>query len=310
VPNFRNINRREFLTNSAVFAAATSLPTVSFAQQKMNTRPIPGSDETLPVVGLGAPRPFIELPPEGKELPKSLIQAMVDLGGRFLDTPAFFRPDPPVIGELLTEMGLQEDLFLAGKITVNGKEEGIRHLERTVENLNKRPMDLLMIHNMRDMEHHWPTLKEWKEAGRVRYIGISRTRQENYVEVEKFMKAEKPDFILTGYSVFHPMAAESALPLAADLGIAVIGAEAFKAGEDGNFFSLVAGKELPEWTSEFDCESWAQFALKYVLANPAMTCVVTETSNVSHVVDNMGAGYGRLPDESMRLRMREHLLSL
>jgi diketogulonate reductase-like aldo/keto reductase len=207
-------------------------------------------------------------------------------------------------------MGLQDKLFLAGKITVNGKEEGIRHLERSVENLNKRPIDLLMIHNMRDMENHWPTLKEWKEAGRTRYIGVSLTRQENYDELEKFMQAEQPDFILTGYSIFHPMAEESALPMAADLGIAVIGAEAFKAGEDGNFFGLVAGKELPEWASEFDCESWAQFALKYVLANPAMTCVVTETSKVSHVVDNMGAGYGRLPDEAMRRRMREHLLSL
>ena len=177
MPHFRNIGRREFLANSAVLAAAASLPARSFAQEKMNTRPIPGTDETLPMVGLGAPKPFIELPPEGKELPMSLIQTMVDQGGRFFDTPAFFRPDPPVIGGILSEMGLQDKLFLAGKITVNGKQEGIRHLERSVENLNKRPIDLLMIHNMRDMENHWPTLKEWKEAGRTRYIGVSLTRQ-------------------------------------------------------------------------------------------------------------------------------------
>ena len=266
------MNRREFLASSAAFAAAASLPTGVFAQETMLTRAIPGTDETLPVIGLGAPRPFIEMPPEGMELPKSLIQAMVDQGGRLMDTPSFFRPDPPVLGEILTEMGLTDDLFLTGKITVNDKEEGAAHLEKMVQNLGKQPMDLLMIHNMRNLEDNWATLREWKDAGRTRYIGVSLTRQESYDGLEKFMTDEKPDFILTGYSVFHPMAEESALPMAADLGVAVIGAESFKAGEDGNFFGLVAGKELPEWAAEFDCNSWAQFALKYVLANPAMTC--------------------------------------
>jgi len=276
----------------------------------MRTRRIPGTEEHLPVVGLGAPEIFIDLPPEGKELPKSVLQAMVDLGGRLLDTPAFFRPHVPVVGELLTEMGLQEELFLSGKITVNGKEAGINHLERTVANLKKRPMDLLLIHNMRTLDEHWATLKDWKEAGRVRYIGVSLTRNSDYVELERFMKAESPDFIMTGYSIHHPLAAETALPLAADLGIAVLIVEAFKATDDGGIFGLVAGKELPEWASEFDCETWAQFALKYVLSNPAVTGVVTETSRVSHVVDNMRAGYGRLPDEATRQRMSEYVLSL
>ena len=142
----------------------------SFAQETMRTRRIPGTDETLPVIGLGAPRIFIDLPPEGDELPKSVLQTMVDLGGRLLDTPAFFRPDVPVIGKLLTEMGLQQKLFLSGKITVNGKQAGITHLERTVANLNKRPMDLLLIHNMRDLDDHWATLKDWREAGRVQIM--------------------------------------------------------------------------------------------------------------------------------------------
>ena len=276
----------------------------------MRTRRIPGTEEDLPVVGLGAPEIFIDLPSEGKELPKSVLQAMVDLGGRLLDTPAFFRPHVPVVGELLTEMGLQEELFLSGKITVNGKEAGINHLERTVANLNKRPMDLLLIHNMRTLDEHWATLKDWKEAGRVRYIGVSLTRNDDYVEMERFMKAESPDFIMTGYSIHHPLAAESTLPLAADLGIGVLIVEAFKATDDGGIFGLVAGKELPEWAAEFDCETWAQFALKYVLSNPAVTGIVTETSRVSHVVDNMRAGYGRLPDEATRRRMSEYVLSL
>jgi len=310
MPGFKELNRRQFLAQSAAVAAAASLPVGTIARETMRTRLIPGTDEALPVVGLGAPVPFIQLTDAGKDLPKSLVQAMVDLGGRVIDTPAFFRPDVPILGEVLEDMGLVDDLFLTTKITVSGKEEGNAHLEKAVANLNKRPVDLVMIHNMREMETHWPTLKDWKESGRARYIGVSLTRNKDYVRLEKFMKAEKPDFILTGYSIYHPLAEETALPMAADLGIAVLVAEAFKAIEDGGIFDHVAGKELPEWASEFDCESWAQFALKYVISNPAVTCVLTETSKVKHVVDNMRGGYGRLPDAATRQRMREYILSL
>jgi diketogulonate reductase-like aldo/keto reductase len=304
------LDRREFLTSSAALAAASSLRTGVLAQESMITRRIPGTDEFLPVIGLGGPDVFIEVPPEGKELSVAVLQAMVDHGGRLLDTPAFFRPDVPIIGELLEEMGLRDECFLTGKITVNGKEAGIEHLERTVANLNKRPMDLLMIHNMRNLDEHWATLKDWKEAGRVRYIGVSLARNADYVDLERFMRAENPDFIMTGYGIFNPLAEASCLPLAADLGIATLIIEAFKAVDDGGMFPIVAGKPLPEWAAEFDCESWAQFALKYILANPAVTGIVTETRQVRHVIDNMGGGYGRLPDEATRRRMRDHLLSL
>ena len=304
------LNRRAFLANSAALVTAAAAPVKSFAEESMLPRLIPGTDEALPVVGLGAPDIFYNIPAEGKDLPKSVIQTMVDLGGRVIDTPPFFRPDVPVVGALITEMGLQEELFLTGKITVSGKEEGRAHLERTVQNLGKRPMDLLMVHNMRDMANHWPTLRDWKEEGKVRYIGVSLTRSKDYVALEKFMKTEKPDFIMTGYSLHHPLAAGSALPLAADIGVAVIVAEPFKATKDGGIFTFVRGNPVPELASEFDCESWAQFSLKYILSNPAVTCVVTETRKVSHVADNMHAGYGRLPDAATRQRMREYVLSL
>jgi len=310
MPDFKEIDRRQFLAQSAAVAVTASLSASSFAQDSMRANRIPGTDEFLPVVGLGAPDVFVDLPPQGKELPKSLIQTMVEMGGGVIDTPAFFRPDVPVIGELLTEMKLQQELFLIGKITVNGKQEGIEHLERTVANLNKRPIDLLLVHNMRDMENHWQTLRDWKEAGRVRYIGVSLTRTVDYSGLERFMRAEQPDFIMARYSIHHPQSGERILPLAVDNGIAVVGIEAFKTNDDGGLFGLVAGKQLPEWAAEFDCESWAQFSLKYMLSHPAMTCVVTETSKVKHVVDNMRAGYGRLPDEATRRRMSDYLLSL
>lgn len=286
------------------------MPIGSFAKETMRARLIPGTDEALPVVGLGAPDIFIKIPPEGKELPKAVIQTMVDLGGRVIDTPPWFRPDVPVIGEILTEMGLQDELFLTGKITVPGKQAGIEHLEKTVRNLNKRPIDCLMVHNMRGLADHWPTLKDWKEAGRVRYIGVSLTRTTDFSGLEKFMSDERPDIIMPGYSITQQGPAERVLPLAADIGIAVITAEPFKAREDGAYFDIVAGKTLPEWASEFDCETWAQFSLKYILSHPAVTCVVTETRQVKHVIDNMRAGYGRLPDEATRQRMSDYFLSL
>lgn len=308
--NMNEMNRREFLAQSAALATAASLPIAACAQETMRARLIPGTDEALPVVGMGSPAPFYKLTEAGKELPKSLVQTMVDQGGRVMDTPAFFRPDPPILGEVLQEMGLVDDLFLTTKITVRGKEAGNAHLEKAVANLNKRPMDLLMIHNMRELDLHWPTLRDWKESGRARYIGVSLTRNNDTVALEKFMKDERPDFILTGYSVNNALAEETALPMAADLGVAVLVAEAFKAIEDGGIFAQVANTEFPEWAAEFDCESWAQFALKYVISNPAVTCVLTETSKTSHVIDNMQAGYGRLPDAATRKRMRELIVAL
>ncbi len=310
LPIFDGISRRTFLAQSAALAAATSLPMGVLANESMRTRAIPGTDEHLPVVGLGAPRIFIDLPAEGKELPKSVIQAMVDTGGTVMDTPAFFRPDVPVVGPILQEMGLTDDLFLLGKITVSGKQAGIDHLEKLVANLNKRPIDALLVHNMRELDIHWPTLKQWKDEGKVRYIGVSLTRTSDYGPLEKFMNEENPDILMTGYSITQQKPEQRVLPLAIDKGIAVIGVEAFKALEDGAFFEVVGGTPLPEWTAEFDCESWAQFSLKYILSNPAMTCVVTETSDVKHVIDNVRAGYGRLPDQTMRKRMSDYLLSL
>lgn len=308
--NSSELSRRQFLVQSATLAAAAAVPVVSSAEETIRTRLIPGTTEALPVVGLGAPDFFYNSPPAGDDAAKAVIRAMMEMGGRLIDTPAFIRSNVPVIGQLLSEMNLQQELFLTGKITVSGKQQGTRHLERTVANLNKHPMDLLMVHNMRDLENHWPTLKDWKEEGRVRYIGVSRTRTEDFAPLEKFMKNEQPDFLMIGYSITQQEPAERILPLAVDSGVAVIGAEPFKALDDGSYFKVVAGKPLPAWASEFDCASWAQFSLKYILSNPAITSVVTETSKVKHAIDNMRAGYGRLPDETMRRRMSEHLLSL
>ena len=311
----KRISRRDFLVRASALGAAATLPLGAMAQETMIAREIPGTDERLPVIGLGAPSVFYKTPPEGPELARSLVRAMFDMGGRVMDTPAFFRPDPPVIGPLLNEMGLQDDLFLTGKISVRGKQEGISHMDRLIANLNKRPMDLIMALNLWDLENHWPTLVAAKADGRVRYIGASLTNIRNVDNfdrepIERFMRERRPDFFLLGYSMFQNEPEARLLPLAADLGIGIIVGEAFKTTKDGAFFSVTAGKELPEWAAEFDCESWAQFGLKYIVSHPAVTTVVTETSKVRHVIDNMHGGYGRLPDQAMRERMSAHFHSL
>lgn len=313
------LNRRTFLAGSAMAAASCALPIgSSVAMESMHSRVIPGTNEHIPIIGLGAPMPLVNLPPEGKELPISLLKALVEHGGRFLDTSPFFRPDPPIVGQILTELNLQSELFLTAKITVDGKEAGMQHLERSVANLNKHPMDLVMVHNMRDMHFHWPTVKDWKESGKARYTGVSLGRPgesayNNYATfhaLEAFMRKENPDFIMVPYSIHHPETAERILPLAMEMGTAVVIIEAFKTDDDGGLFGLIAGKDLPDWAAEFDCESWAQYSLKFIASHPAVTCILTETSKARHVVDNMRAGYGRLPDEAMRKRMSDYLLSL
>jgi diketogulonate reductase-like aldo/keto reductase len=304
------MNRRDFLAQSAAVAAASSLPANAWADDKIRTRQIPGTDEQLPVIGMGTPRVFIEMPPEGEQLPISILHELMSHGGTVIDTPAFRRNRDPILGPLLSKMGIQDELFLIGKITVSGKQAGIEHLEWTERLLNKRPVDLLLVHNMRDLKNHWPTLQGWKEQGRVRYIGVSRTRTTDFGPLEEFLQEEQPDFLMIGYSITQQGPAERVLPLCREVGTAVIGAEPFKARVDSAFFDIVAGKPLPDWAAEFDCESWAQFSLKWILGDPAMHCIVTETSKPHHVADNMHAGLGRLPDQQMRRRMSEYLLSL
>ena len=305
-----SLSRRKFLAQTAALTAASSLPTGSFAQESMITRAIPGTDQQIPVIGLGAPDLFFTTPPEDPELPRSLLQAMVDNGGRILDTPAFFRPDPPDVGGIVREMNLQDELFLIGKITVEGKQAAMEHFDKTAANLGREQMDMMLVHNYKDLASNWAVLKEAKAEGKVRHIGISRTHDADNEALEQFMRAERPEIIMLGYNMHQNEHEDRILPLAQDFGMGVVVVEPFRVVDDGALFSVTAGKPLPEWAAEFDCESWAQFSLKYILSNPAVTSVITETSSVSHVIDNMHGGYGRLPDQAMRKRMSEHFYSL
>jgi len=314
MPDFFSITRRKFLSDSAALAAATSIPAGALAQDGIQTRAIPRTGERLPLIGLGSPNFFYTTPEGGNnDSAKEVIRTMYEMGGRMIDTPAFFRPDPPVLGPILQEMSLQNELFLSGKLTFRneGREAAIQHVNTTIENMGRQQLDLMLLHNLRDSDNFWPVLQEFKADGKVRYIGVSEATDNIPNEVlEDFMRKHSPDFIMPSHSMFRPQIEERILPLAADMGTAVIAIEVFKTHDDGAYFSDTAGKELPEWASEFDCESWAQFALKYVLSHPAVTCSIVETSQPRHVVDNMGAAFGRLPDQATRERMAAHFYSL
>jgi diketogulonate reductase-like aldo/keto reductase len=319
------INRRKFLGQTAVAAAASTLPLSAMAQHlptgDIVKRYIPGTHEALPVVGMGATNVFRSYPEEGgKELSQQVLQAMINMGGRLCDTPSpgFNEPDAvdPVFGEMMKDMGgIQNDLFLTNKISTPrsepGREAGLADAEWAIDYLGKDPIDLLLVHNMKDIENLYPVVQELKAEGRTRYIGVSRTRTTDFTALKDFMRRERPDFILLGYSPFQQEPADQdVMAIAQDLGIALIAAEAFKAGEDGLFFSRVAGVEIPEFAKEIGIESWAQYSLKWILGDPAMTSIVVETSNPHHVVDNMTAAYGEFPDQALRKKMSDFLLNL
>jgi diketogulonate reductase-like aldo/keto reductase len=229
------------------------------------------------------------------------------LGGRVIDTSPMYGRAEEVIGDLTATLGIQDKPFLATKVWTRGQENGIRSMERSMVRLRTKQIDLMQVHNLVDVQTHLATLRQWKEQGRIRYIGITHYESGAFAEVEKIMRSEKLDFVQINYSIMEREAEERVLPLAQERGIAVIVNRPFGGGD---LFNRVRSKSVPEWSAEFDCKSWAQFFLKWIVANPAVTCAIPATDKPRHLEDNMQAGIGRLPDASTRQRMVESLRSL
>jgi diketogulonate reductase-like aldo/keto reductase len=229
------------------------------------------------------------------------------LGGRVIDTSPMYGRAEDVIGELTAALGIRDKLFLATKVWTRGKENGIRSMERSMARLRTKQIDLMQVHNLVDVLTHLATLRGWKEQGRIRYIGITHYESGAFDEVEEIMRSEKLDFVQINYSLTEREAEEKILPLAQERAIAVIVNRPFGGGY---LFDRVRSKQLPEWAAEFDCRSWAQFFLKWIIANPAVTCAIPATDKPRHLEDNMQAGIERLPDSRMRQRMVEFAGSL
>jgi diketogulonate reductase-like aldo/keto reductase len=212
-----------------------------------------------------------------------------------------------VVGDLAAELGLHSSLFVATKVWTSGREAGVAQMERSLKRLRVARLDLMQVHNLVDWQTHLRTLRDWKAAGRVRYLGVTHCTASAYGDLERIMRSERLDFVQLNYSLAEREAEDHLLPLAADRGIAVLANRPYA---EGALFRRVRGRPLPPWAAELDCTSWGQFFLKWILAHPAVTCVIPATSKPEHLTDNMGAGTGTLPDAATRTRMAAHLDAL
>jgi aryl-alcohol dehydrogenase-like predicted oxidoreductase len=305
-----SVSRREASYLIAATAAGLCVPKFTLGAESasgeklsMIKRAIPSSGEKLPIIGLGTWRVFDVGTSQPERAPlEEVLRVLVERGGRVVDSSPMYGRAEAVIGELATKVGVQQSLFLATKVWTTGKREGIESMERSFARLQTKRVDLMQVHNLVDVKTHLATLREWKDAGRIRYVGVTHYEASAFPAVEKILSEEKLDFLQINYSLMEREAEERILPLAKERGVAVIINRPFGGG---NLFERARAEKLPDWGAEFDCKSWAQFFLKWIIANPAVTCAIPATGNVSHLKDNLLGGVGRLPDAKMRQRMVE-----
>ncbi len=268
-------------------------------------RKIPSSGQTIPAIGLGTSGPFEVGTDAAARAPlREVLQAFFDGGASLIDTSPMYSTAEAVLGSLLTPEQ-QAKVFMATKVWTpgsggHGEQKGIEQMQRSMNLLKRKTIDLMQVHNLVDLDAHLKTLRRWKEEGRIKYIGITHYTTSSYPDLISIMGREKLDFVQFNYSAATREAEKKLLPLCADKGVAVIINRAF---EDGNLFARVKGKPVPEWATEFDAKSWAQIFLKFVLAHPAVTCVIPATGKVRNLVDNLGAAVGRLPNEKQRAQI-------
>jgi diketogulonate reductase-like aldo/keto reductase len=268
-------------------------------------RPIPRTGELLPVVGLGTYQSFDAGNDAGeRESLKEVLRQFVQHGGQLVDSSPMYGSSESVVGDLADGLGITGRLFMATKVWTSGREAGIRQMEESMRRMKVARMDLMQIHNLQDWRTHLKTLQEWKVSGRIRYMGITHYHSGAYGDLERLMNTREFEFVQFNYSMAEREAEERILPLAQETGTAVIVNRPFA---QASLFSRVRGRELPAWAAEFDCKSWGQFFLKYILGHPAVTCVIPATSKPHHLIDNMGGGAGKLPDAAMRKRMAEYM---
>ena len=301
-------NRREFIAAASAVTALSALGGNGvLAQESMPRRPIPSTGEMLPIIGLGSSKVVSEVSENGTEPLAAVLRALRARGGSVVDTWPRDATDDAGLGRVLAEPDLRDSLFVTTKVHLEGREAGIRQFRQTQELYGRQTLDLAQIMSLTDLDTHWPSLMDWKAAGDARYIGVTVSNANLYAELEAFLQRETPDFIQINYSISERMAEERMLPMAADMGLAVLINRPFL---NGFYFDALEGVPLPDWTTEFDCTSWAQFSLKYIVAHPAITCVLTETSNPAHMDENAGTAFGAMPDEAAKARMREYIDSV
>ncbi len=273
----------------------------------MRTAIIPSSGEKLPVIGLGTYNVFDVESSEAEIASKrEIMHLLTSNGGSVVDTSPMYNRSEQVIGNVISAGIDRNALFLATKVWTRGREAGIAQMQRSLELMNTEVVDLMQVHNLRDTDSHMKTIREWQDNGRIRHSGITHYTASALGELEHEMKKYKPQFIQINYSLGEREADERVLPLAKEMGIAVIINRPFQAGR---LFRVVAGQSLPDFAKDF-ADSWGQYFLKFIISHPAVTCAIPATSKSHHMIDNLGAGFGELPDGKTRQRMLEFFSSI
>lgn len=271
----------------------------------MLTRPIPKSGEPIPVIGLGSWQTFDVGRSEADRAPLAdVLRTFVELGGRLIDTSPMYNNAEDVIGSLVSRLNLRDKVFLASKVWITGQEAGIEQMKDSMWKLHAHPIDLIQVHNLVDDDEHLDTLEAWKKEGRVRYIGVTHYEASAHQALAEVMRARPLDFVQLNYSIGEREAEKTLLPLARDLGVAVIVNRPFATGD---LFRRLKSRALPGWAADIGCATWSQVLLKFVVSHPAVTCAIPATAKAAHVRENMAAGEGPMPDAALRDRMTADL---
>lgn len=288
------MDRRTFLSALGGIVVADGAHAANATDAVMKTRNIPSSGEAVPVIGLGTWQTFDLQSSQTDDLGKArdVLQRFYAGGGRLVDSSPMYGASEGVVGTLAKELGLAGKLFLATKVWTSGKDSGVRQMNQSFQLMQTKRIDLMQVHNLLDTETHLATMTAWKREGRIRYLGLTHYHAGAHAELERALKKHKPDFVQINYSPVERDADKRVLPAAADLGIAVIVNRPFAMGA---LFEKTRGKPLPPLAVEVGATSWAQFALKAILAQPAVTCAIPATRNPKHIEDNVAAGHTPLP---------------
>ncbi len=301
------ISRRDVIVGTSA-AITAGLPSVTTAQAaRLMQRKIPSSGEALPVIGVGTARRYSS-PTEAALAPlRATLARFHELGGAVIDTAPSYGEAEPVVGALVAGLGVRPDLFLATKVGANDKAAGLAQIEQSFKKLRTDRIDLIAVHNIRDVTVQLATLRAVRDAGRIQYLGITTSSSRQYADFEAVMRRESMDMIQVDYALDNRGAADRILPLAQDRGMGVMINLPF--GRQ-RLFSATRDKPLPEWAGEIGAVTWAQVFLKYLIAHPAVTCVIPGMAQVSYVDDNLGAARGPLPDAALRRRTEQFIDAL
>lgn len=289
--------------------AASLSPVIGWTNpDEILRRVIPSTTETLPVIGLGTARAFdVPATAESVAQRRAVIDALIQTGASLVDTSPMYGNAESMIGEVIRDSDRRKSLFLASKVWTDGKVAGDQQIQQSMQRMDSDIIDLMQVHNLRDIEIQFPTIRDWQDRRKIRYTGITTSRRNAFDAMAKAMRTWRPDFVQLNYSLGERDAEQQLLPLAEELGIAVLVNRPFM---NGALFRAVKNRPLPDWAEDFEAASWGQFFLKYIVGHPAVNCVIPATTKARHMVDNLGAGFGRLPDSGMRRKMDAWFASL